>query len=51
MPQRKFVYLNFFKSFQQVCAPAHAGRTQKLYVNWGFGTDNKARSPQQRRRG
>jgi hypothetical protein len=30
---------------------AYAGRTQKLYVNWGFGADNKVRSPQQLHRG
>jgi len=29
-----FVFLNFFKSLQQVCA--HAGHTQSVAVNKGF---------------
>jgi hypothetical protein len=28
--ESKFVFFDFFQSLQQVCAPAHAGRTHAL---------------------
>jgi hypothetical protein len=30
--ENKFVFFDFFKSLQQVCAPAHAGRTHSVAV-------------------
>jgi len=48
--QKYLYFCNFSLALQQV-RTAHAGRTQKLYINWGFRADKQAHSPQQRRCG
>jgi len=59
-----FININYFDSkvnwpsffrikkyVNELTERTNASAQQKLYVNWGFGADNKVRSPQQRRCG